>query len=128
MLEYYFSKFSPVKYIILSLQLIPSECQNLPLFLLSDDKKWSIKIKKILSESLNKKINCLNTNNLFEDWAILRHASINICSNSTFSYTAALLNNENKDNKLRCIVPQWINNKETSFEKGWLNPEGFIEI
>ena len=127
-LDFYFSKFSPLKYILLSLQLIPSEYKNLPLFLFSDDKIWSIKIKKILFESLNKKISCLETNNHFEDWAILRHASLNICSNSTFSYTAALLNNENKDNKLRCIVPQWINKQETAFEKGWLKPEGFIEI
>ena len=53
---------------------------------------------------------------------------INICSNSTFSFTAALLNNENKDGKLRCIVPQWINRDETAYEKGWLKPNGFIEI
>ena len=127
-MDFYFSKFSPIKYILLSHQLIPSEYQNLPFFLLSDDKIWSNKISKILSESLNKKITCIDTTNHFEDWAIIRHASLNICSNSTFSYTAALLNNENIDNKLRCIVPQWINKQETAFEKGWLKPEGFIEI
>jgi len=53
---------------------------------------------------------------------------LNICSNSTFSYTAALLNKENKNQKIRCIVPQWINSYQTAFEKGWLKPEGFIEI
>ncbi len=127
-MEFYFSKFSPVKYILLALQLIPTEYQNLPIFLFSDDKIWSKKITKILSESINKQITCLNRTNHFEDWAILRHASINICSNSTFSYTAALLNNENKDKKLRCVVPQWINRKETAFEKGWLEPKGFVEI
>ena len=83
---------------------------------------------QILSNSLNKKITIINTNNHFEDWAILRHSLINVCSNSTFSFTAALLNNENKESKLRCIVPQWINREETAYEKGWLEPNGFVEI
>ncbi len=125
-MDLYFSKFSPIKYILLSLKLIPSEYQNMPIFLLSDDKFWSKKLTQILSNSLDKKITVVETNNHFEDWAILRHSSINICSNSTFSYTAALLNSENKDNKLRCIVPQWINRDETALEKGWLEPNGFI--
>ncbi len=127
-IDFYFSKFSPIEYILLSLQLIPSEYQNYPIFLLSDDKYWSKKITTIISNSLNKKISSINSNNHFEDWSILRHASINICSNSTFSYSAALLNNENKDSKIRCIVPQWINKDETAYEKGWLVPNGFIEI
>ena len=38
------------------------------------------------------------------------------------------LNNENKAQKLRCILPQWINRNETAFEKGWLSPNGFIDI
>ena len=127
-IDFYFSKFSPVEYILLSLKLIPNEYQNMPIFLLSDDKSWSNKITNILSNSLKRKINVIKNTNHFEDWAILRHASINICSNSTFSFTAALLNNENKDRKLRCIVPQWINKEETAYKKGWLEPHGFIEI
>ena len=127
-MELYFSKFSPIECILLSINLIPSEYHNMPIFLLSDDKSWSKKLTHILSNSLSKKISVIKTNNHFEDWAILRHSSINICSNSTFSFTAALLNNENKESKLRCILPQWINNKETAYEKGWLEPNGFIEI
>ena len=126
--DFYFSKFSPIKFIILSLQLLPQEDKNLPVIVLSDDKLYREEIKNILSKSLSNKFTCFGSNNNFEDWAILRHSSINICSNSTFSYTAALLNNENKNRKLRCIVPQWINNCQTAFEKGWLKPEGFIEI
>ena len=100
----------------------------MPIILISDDKYWSKKLADILSNSINKTISVIKTNNHFEDWAILRHSSINICSNSTFSFTAALLNNENKDSKLRCIVPQWINREETAYEKGWLEPNGFVEI
>ena len=127
-MDFYFSKFSPVEYVLLALKLIPSEYQDMPIFLLSDDKSWSNKLIHILSNSLNKKITIIKTNNHFEDWAILRHSLINISSNSTFSFTAALLNNKNKDSKLRCIVPQWINREESAYEKGWLEPKGFVEI
>lgn len=124
----YYSKFSPIQFILQSLKLLPNDCSNLPIYLVSDDKKWKLYLIDIISDSLNTKIYSINTSNHFEDWSIIRHASINICSNSTFSYSAALLNNENKSNKLRCIVPQWIDNETTSFEKGWLNPNGFIGI
>ncbi len=127
-MDFYFSKFSVIKYIILSLQLLSQEYQNMPIYILSDDKSWREKTREILTNCLTNKFTCIETNNHFEDWSILRHASINICSNSTFSYTAALLNNENKDRKLRCIVPQWINTCQSAFEKGWLKPEGFIEV
>ncbi|MCQ9203184.1 MAG: alpha-1,2-fucosyltransferase [Prochlorococcus marinus CUG1436] len=124
----YFKRFSPIEFIILSMQILSQEYKNMPIYLLSDDKSWRLKIVEILSNTINNKITCINTNNHFQDWSIVRHASINICSNSTFSYTAALLNKDNKFQKLRCIVPQWINDRETSFAKGWLKPNGFIEI
>ena len=124
----YFKRFSPINFIILSLQLLSQEYKNMPIYVLSDDKSWRVKIVEILSNSINNKITFINTNNHFQDWSIIRHASINICSNSTFSYTAALLNKDNKFQKLRCIVPQWIQDNETSYEKGWLKPSGFIEI
>ena len=89
-MELYFSKFSPIEFILLSLKLIPSEYKKMPIFLLSDDMSWSKKLANILSNSLSKKINVIKTNNHFEDWAILRHSSINICSNSTFSFYSQL--------------------------------------
>lgn len=124
----YFKRFSPIKFIILSVQLLSQEYKNMPIYVLSDDKNWILKIVEILSTSINNKITFINTKNHFQDWSIIRHASINICSNSTFSYTAALLNRDNKYQKLRCIIPQWINDNQTSFAKGWLIPSGFIEI
>ena len=54
-MELYFSKFSPIEYILLSLKLIPSEYENMPIFLLSDDKSWSKKLANILSNSLIKR-------------------------------------------------------------------------
>ena len=127
-LDFYFSKFSPIKFIISSIQLLPSEYKNMSIYFLSDDKIWSNKINEVLSNSFSRKFTFIGSYNHFVDWSILRHSAVNICSNSTFSYTAALLNFENKDRKLRCIIPQWINSKQTAYEKGWLKPDGFIDI
>ena len=70
----------------------------------------------------------LEKKDTIKTWFILNNSLINIVSNSTFSYTAALLNTNNLNNKLRCILPKWVNYKESSFEKGWLSPPGFIEL
>ena len=124
----YYSKFSPIKFILLALNLLPKESEKMPIYLISDDKKWTDNLLTLLSSRSRYRFLTLDSKNHFEDWAILRHSSINICSNSTFSYTAALLNYENLDQKLRCIVPQWVDNNKSAFEKGWLTPNGFIEI
>ena len=125
---HFYSKFSPVQFIILSLKMLPKDFSDYPIYLISDDIEWRNKLLGTLSNSFQNKLRFLNTINHYEDWSIIRHASINICSNSTFSYSAALLNNDNKGNKLRCIIPQWINAETTALEKGWLKPPGFIEI
>ena len=127
-IDSYYSRFSPLYFIITALKLIPKDLINMPIYLISDDKNWRNKTVNILSCCTEQKIKYIKTKNHFVDWAILRHSAINICSNSTFSYTAALLNNVNKERKLRCIVPQWINKKESAYEKGWLEPEGFIDL
>ena len=124
----YFSKFSTIKFILLALNLLPQESDDMPIYLISDDKDWTNNLLPLLSNTSRYRFFTLDSNNHFEDWAILRHSSINICSNSTFSYTAALLNYENLDQKLRCIVPQWFSQYQSAFEKGWLSPKGFIEI
>ena len=124
----YYSKFSPVAFILLSLNLLPEESKNYPIYIISDDKVWTKNLIISLSSSIKNNFSIIDTKDHFEDWAIMRHSSINICSNSTFSYTAALLNNDNLDRKLRSIVPQWIEKDCSAFEKGWLVPKGFIEI
>ena len=127
-IDSYYSKFSPIKFILLSLELLPEDYSNLPIYLISDDISWRNYLLEILSNSQAKKFRVINTRNHIEDWSILRHSSVNICSNSTFSYTAALLNNDNKERKLRCIVPQWIYKKVTAYEQGWLEPQGFVDL
>ncbi len=126
--ENYYSKFSPVEFILLSLNLIPQESKNYPIYIISDDKGWVKNLINSLSSRLKNNFFIIDTKDHFEDWAIMRHSSINICSNSTFSYTAALLNYDNLDRNLRSIIPQWIDKDSSAFEKGWLIPKGFIEI
>ena len=127
-MNYYFSKFSPVQYILIALSLIPNEFNNFPIFFISDDISWRNNMIEILSGKVSNKFIILNKTDNFYEWSILRNSAINICSNSTFGYTAALLNNSNKSRKLRCIVPQWINQYEISFDKGWTSPEAFFDL
>lgn len=124
----YFLNFSPVKFILLSLQLIPNEVNDLPIYIISDDKDWAYSFSSFLPDHLSQRIKIVKTKYPIEDWSILRHARINICPNSTFSYTAALCNYNNLQEKLRCIIPQWILKDVSAYEKGWLYPKGFIEI
>ena len=124
----YLTKFSSIEFILLSIQLLPEENKSKPIYLISDDQAWVENLIPILSSKSGFKFLSIKTKNNLEDWSLMRHASINICANSTFSYTAALLNNENSGNKLRSIIPQWIQKDVSAYEKGWLTPKGFLEI
>ena len=101
---------------------------TIPIYLISDDYEWASKLTYLIANNFKNKILLLEYNDSIKTWCILNNSMINIVSNSTFSYTAALLNINNLNNKLRCILPKWLNNKVSSFEKGWLSPSGFIDI
>tara|TARA_B100001093_G_scaffold519775_1_gene610392 strand:+ start:5533 stop:6483 length:951 start_codon:yes stop_codon:yes gene_type:complete len=123
----YNSKFSPIQFIKTALNILPPELKKLPIYLISDDLNWA----RNLIESVflcKQTIIVINNKDPIYDWVILRHSRLNICSNSTFSYTAALLNKENEGNKLRAIIPQWYSKNVSSLHKGWLSPDGFLEI
>ena len=124
----YFSRFSEIQFILGALQLIPREFESIPIYLISDDFDWVSKLIPLISKNLNNQMFVLETKDSISTWSILNNSLINIVSNSTFSYTAALLNTNNLNNKLRCIIPKWINSQESSFEKGWLSPAGFIDL
>ncbi len=121
------SRYSSIQHLINSLILIPNKYEKLPLYIVTDDKVWTNSWAYLFAEKFKKEIKVLSNESII-DWSIMRHASINISANSTFSYTAALLNSTNKRNKLRCIIPQWHRSKESTYEKGWNTPNGFIEI
>ena len=124
----YFSRFSEIQFILGSLQLIPKEFESIPIYFVSDDYDWVSKVIPVISNNVKNKLIVLEKKDTIKTWSILNNSLINIVSNSTFSYTAALLNTNNLNNKLRCILPKWVNSQESSFEKGWLSPSGFIEI
>ena len=124
----YFSRFSEIQYILGALQLIPRELEAIPIYLISDDYDWVTNLIPLISNNVKNHISVLERKDTITTWSILNNSLINIVSNSTFSYTAALLNTNNLNNKLRCIIPKWINSEESSFEKGWLSPSGFIDL
>ena len=122
-----FSNFSIVNFIIKSLNILPSEFASLPIIVTTEDIDWTNSWIKLLEKKFKKEVLVCNNDSL-TDWYINKNAALNIISNSTFSYTAALLNNFSADNKLKCILPQWIRNNQSSLEKGWTIPNGFLEI
>ena len=125
--NYYFARFSPIQYILSSINILPSDLKNLPIYIVSDEPKWV----NLWAEQIkvnNNKLVVLNQSDPLVDWSILRYSSLNICANSTFSFTASMLNKENLDNKIRAIIPQWISDTESSLLKGWLSIPGFIGL
>ena len=124
----YFSRFSEIQFILSALQLIPKELESIPIYCISDDHEWALKFIPLISNNVKNQLFILDNKDPIKTWSILNNSLINVISNSTFSYTAALLNTNNLNNKLRCIMPKWVNCKESSFEKGWLSPSGFIEL
>ena len=124
----YFSRFSEIQFILSALQLIPRELESIPIYCISDDYNWASKLIPLISNNARNRLILLEKKDTINTWSILNNSLINIVSNSTFSYTAALLNTNNINNKLRCILPKWFNSNESSFEKGWLSPSGFIDI
>ena len=123
----YYSNFSLINFLMSSINLLPSEFDNYPLVLVSDDLDWFREINLNGLSMINRKFTLIEGNEI-DHWNILNNAKLNIISNSTFSYTAALLNNSNLDSKLRVIMPFWFNNYTTTFDKGWQKIKGAIAV
>ncbi len=126
--NYYFSRFSPISFINTALNLIPSDFENLPIFIVTDDPKWVNHWKDQIIKNKKRELKIFNSLDPIFDWSILRYSKLNICANSTFSITASFLNEENINSKIRAIIPQWISIEESAINKGWLSFPGFIEI
>jgi hypothetical protein len=59
---------------------------------------------------------------------MLKNSHLNIISNSTFSFTAAMLNTTNTEQKIRCIMPLWYNRNTTVHQKGWAQIKGSLDL
>ena len=123
----YASNHSFISFFSSSINILPSEFDDLPIIIVSDDQEWFKNIK--LSGLSNIKRDFLfASGSEVDDWILMNNSRINIISNSTFSYTASLLNRSNINSKLRAIMPFWYSLYETTNSKGWLKPNGFIGI
>lgn len=126
--NYYFSRFSPISYITAALNIVPSDLANFPIFIVTDDPKWVNLWKDQIIQNKSRGLKILHNQDTLVDWSVLRYSRLNICANSTFSFTASMLNQESINSKIRAIIPQWISNEESAINKGWLSFPGFIEL
>jgi hypothetical protein len=81
-----------------------------------------------LSTTQNRRVLISESENAITDWLILKNSHLNIISNSTFSFTAAMLNTTNTDQKIRCIMPLWHSRLITVHQKGWAQIEGSLDL
>ena len=123
----YYSNYSFISFIMASLNIIPSELDNFPLLLITDDVEWFQKFSLQRLSFIKREIIICNGDEI-KHWHFINNARLNIISNSSFSFTAALLNRVNSNEKLRIIMPFWYNNKTSMLEKGWARIEGAIAI
>ena len=123
----YYSNYQLLTYLKTSIDILPSDLRDFPLYILSDDIEWfkSINIKGLLGSE--RKI-LFGSNNPLYDWTLINNAALNIISNSTFSFSASLLNKENQNLKIRTIMPFWYSQNMTTYQKGWSSIPGFISI
>lgn len=123
----YCSRHSQVSHILASLNILPSEYKDLPIIVCSDDPSWcQIWIQSLKDNGHN--IMHSKAVSSLDDWLIINRSSIAIIPNSTFSFTAAWLNQSNLSNKLRVILPQWYNRTTTMQKKGWESIPGAYVI
>jgi hypothetical protein len=124
----YSSRFSLAQYITLALEISPQHTRNMPLVITTDDPGWCQKWLGGLSTTQNRRVLISESENAITDWLILKNSHLNIISNSTFSFTAAMLNTTNTDQKIRCIMPLWYSRLITVHQKGWAQIEGSLDL
>lgn len=124
--DFFFSRFHPVQYLQHALQLIPTEFQNLPILVITDDQAWAYYYMSLLIK--DKTFYVSSSDDPLVDWSLLANSTFSIIGNSTFSLTAAMLNFASYKQPYRLIMPQWINAKESSILKKWDLIPGSIVI
>ena len=123
----YYSNYSLINFIMASLNIIPSDLDDFPVLLITDDIEWFKKINLSRLSNFQRKIMICDGDEIMH-WNLMNNARLNIISNSTFSFTAALLNQVNANQKLRLIMPFWYNNQVSMIEKGWAKVNGAVAI
>ena len=62
----YMYNFSPVGFILSALHLIPEDINNMPIYLLSDDKRWTKNLVGFLKEKFKYQFFLLDTKIIFK--------------------------------------------------------------
>lgn len=124
--EHFFAKFHPIQYLQHAFHLIPRELDSLPVIVVTDDPKWAEYNMNLLLKDRQYFIN--SSSDPLVDWALLTNSSFSILGNSTFSFTAALLNRKSNHMPYRVMMPQWINKNESAVSKGWISLPGTLLI
>ena len=119
--------YDSLSFIRNAFSLIPKHLYRHPLVICSDDLEWcrlwsSSDITKDFSSVL------LIGSSSINDWLILQSSRLNICSNSTYSITAAILNKLNSKKSVRCIIPTMYTKLIPSREKNWHMIPGSILV
>ena len=123
----YYSNYSLINFIMASLNIIPSELDDLPVILITDDIEWFKKFNINRLSMIKRKISICEGDEIIH-WQLMNNARLNIISNSTFSFTSALLNKVNSEQKLRIIMPFWFNTSKSMLSKGWAKVKGAVAI
>ena len=110
-----------------SLNIIPPELDDLPVILITDDIDWFNKFSINRLSIIKRKITICEGDEIIH-WRLMNNARLNIISNSTFSFTSALLNKVNSEQKLRIIMPFWFNTSKSMLCKGWAKVKGAVAI
>ena len=124
----YGSNHSPIGFVQLCLNLLSSDLRSLPIVLVSDEPEWCRKWSSSISGFEGKILVMGAVNDPWRDWDLMNKARLCIIQNSTFSFTASMLNSINTGEKIRVLMPRWYSNKMTTFHKGWLSIPGSLDV
>ena len=120
-------RHSVVGFALNALAVLPSDFRKLPLLVLSDDAEWCHLWCHSLAQG-DRDVVILSSQDPLVDWMLMKQARLNMIANSTFSFTAALLNQRNQGQKLRCLMPAWFSATMTTAVKGWTSMPGALEL
>jgi hypothetical protein len=125
----YASNLSIVDYVANALNCLSNgiDRQYYSVMFISDDIEWSKLVFSYLKSKWN--VSFGSSVSTLDDWIEMVNADILICSNSTFSYSAALAGNILNKSKVRTVlIPLWFDNKSTTISRGWNTLRGTICI
>lgn len=119
--------YDVISFIRKSLAIVPPSLLSLPLVIVTDDPYWSAGWAWSECTRQFAAVHIVSSEPI-RDWLILTNSRLNIISNSTFSSSAAFLNQANACCKLRCIMPNMFSRNISIRQKNWHLIDGSLVI